>query len=327
VRILKMILMRSLQMAVLAMLVISATFFLHSLIPGDFFSAQEGNPGIRRQTIEQMRRDRGLDQPVIVQYGRWLDRCVRLDLGESLFYGTPVRTVVLDALGKTLWLGIPALALGILGGIWLGIVHAVVSDRTLGAVMDFLSTAAFALPSLVLGICALLLAAWTGWFPLGSMSSSQLQNAGFMTWLVDRVHHLVLPVLCLTLPILAYVEKIQCAATRDVLEEPFLQAARARGLNRRSIYFRHVLRPSLNPILSTAGPLFGSVLSGSLILEVIFAWPGLGQVTYDALFHRDVALLAGCVVGSTVLLVMGNLGADFLLLAVDPRTRIQKALR
>ena len=128
----------------------------------------------------------------------------------------------------------------------------------------------------------------------------------------------MLPVSCLTLPILAYVEKIQCAATQDCLDEPYLRAARARGLRRHRIFFQYLLRPSLNPVVSTSGPLLGSILSGSLVLEVIFDWPGLGQVTYNALFNRDTALVVGCVVGSTILLVAGNLAADLLLLVLDP---------
>lgn len=322
-RIFTAILKRFLQLAVLSFLVTSATFFLSSLIPGDFFSAQQLDPTIRRQTIEQLRHLYGLDQPTIVQYAHWLSRCAHLDLGESLFYRRPVRSVVLDAVTKTMWMGIPALALAIVGGVFLGAIHAIFRDRSVGLTLDLLSTIALALPTLVLGLAALLLAAHTNWFPLGSMSSSSLQEPRFLAWLADRIHHLVLPVTCLTLPILAYVERIQCAATQDLLNEPYVRAARARGLARHRIFLRYLLRPSLNPILSTSGPLLGSVLSGSLVLEVIFAWPGLGQATYDALFSRDLPLVVGCVVGSTVLLVAGNLVADLLLLIFDPRTRAQ----
>lgn len=322
-RIFTAILKRVLQLAVLSLLVTSATFFLSSLIPGDFFSAQQLNTTVRRQTIEQLRHQYGLDQPHLVQYARWLSRCAHLDLGESLFYRRPVRAVVLDALTKTMWMGIPALLLGIFGGVFLGAIHAIYRDKSAGLTLELLSTVALALPTLVLGLAALLLAARTHWFPLGSMSSPTLQEPGFLAWLADRIRHLVLPVTCLTLPILAYVERIQCAATQDILKEPYVRAARARGLARHRIFLRYLLRPSLNPILSTSGPLLGSILSGSLVLEIIFAWPGLGQATYDALFNRDLPLVVGCVVGSTVLLVAGNLAADLLLLFLDPRTRIE----
>jgi peptide/nickel transport system permease protein len=310
------------QLASLALLVTLVTFLLSSMIPGDFFSVRELDLGVRQQTIDQLRQRHGLDQPILTQYLRWLSRCLRLDFGDSIYFGRPVREVVLDALAKTMWMALPALLAGIAGGLILGTTHAVFRTTPTGYALDVFSAMALSLPTLVLGLGALLLAAHTHWFPLGSMSSARLQSPQFLVWFSDRLRHLVLPVACLALPILAYVEKIQCAATHDLLENSFVRAARARGLGRGYIFFQYLLRPSLNPILSTSGPLLGSILSGSLVLEVIFAWPGLGQVTYDALLNRDNTLVVGCVIGSTILLVAGNLIADLMLLALDPRTRM-----
>ncbi len=315
------VLKRVLQLAVLSLVVTSATFMLASFIPGDYFSSRGLDPGARAQTLQQMRHREGLDQPFVVQYARWLKRCLRLDFGDSLFYGRPVRGIVADALGRTLWLGIPALILALAGGILLGTLHAVFREKVLGLTLDLFSSVALALPTLILGLGALLLAAHTRWFPLGSMNSPDLQDTRFLIWFADRVRHLILPVACLAIPILAYVERIQCAATQDALCATHVRAARARGLSNRRIFIHHLLRPSLNPILSTSGPLLGGVLSGSLVLEVIFSWPGLGQVTLNALFNHDQALVVGCVVGSTILLVAGNLLVDVSLLASDPRTR------
>ena len=278
---------------------------------------------MRHQTVDLMRHRYGMDQPILVQYGHWLDRVVHLDLGESRFYQQPVRDIVLDALLKTLWMGLPALLIGMGAGILLGTTHALKSATPFGVALDFLSSVALALPTLVLGLGALMIAAFTHWFPLGSMNSSSLPDASNLTWFADRVSHLVLPVSCLTVPILAYVERIQCAAAQELIDEPYVRAARARGLAEFHIYFHYLLRPALNPILSTSGPLFASILSGSLVLEVIFAWPGLGQVTLNALLNRDTALVIGCVVGSTILLVSSNLAADILLWLLDPRTRIE----
>jgi peptide/nickel transport system permease protein len=153
------------------------------------------------------------------------------------------------------------------------------------------------------------------------MNASGLHEPGFWRWLADRIHHMILPVFCLLIPITATVERIQFAAARDSMQELFIRAARARGLGWARIFGQYLVRPALNPILSTSGPMIGGVLSGSLVLEIIFSWPGLGQVTYDALFNRDLFLLVGCVVGSGVLLVLANLAADMLLFALDPRTR------
>ena len=140
-------------------------------------------------------------------------------------------------------------------------------------------------------------------------------------WTADRLYHLFLPVVCLTIPVLAYVERTQRAAVQGVDNQLYLRCARSRGLGDLRLFFHYTVRPGLNPVLSIAGPMLGGILSGSLVLEVIFAWPGLGQITYDALYNRDLYLLAGCVLGSSILLVLGNLLADLAILVLDPRTR------
>ncbi len=320
-RLLASLLRRALQLALVMFLVTSATFLLSALIPGDFFSIHQADPTISADTIQRMRHSYGMDLPIFEQYLRWLKNLANLDLGYSLFFRTSVRAVVAEALLRTLWLGLPALILGMGAGIALGTLHGLCHRRAAGQALDFVSTVALSLPSIVLGLGALMLAAQTHWFPLGGMSTANLGEPGFRVWLSDRIHHLALPVLCLMIPITASVERIQYAATRDSTEELFVRSARARGLGTGRIFFQYLLRPALNPILSTSGPMIGGVLSGSLVLEMIFSWPGLGQITYDALFNRDLFLLVGCVVGSGLLLAAGNLAADLMLFALDPRTR------
>jgi peptide/nickel transport system permease protein len=312
---------RFLQLILLSLVVALITFWLSSIIPGDFFSTHVLDSSIQRETVGQLRHQYNLDEPFYVQYALWLKKVLRLDLGHSMFYQRPVSSVVAYALGNTLWLGIPALILGFGAGILIGTMHGLSGQRPVGRILDTLSTFALSLPSLLLGLGALLFAAHTHWFPLGSMNSLANQDAGFWQWAADRLHHLFLPVACLTLPVLAYVERIQRAATQSIGNELYLRSARARGLGRLHVFFHYIVRPGLNPVLSVAGPMLGGILSGSLVLEVIFAWPGLGQITYDALFNRDLFLLAGCVLGSSLLLVLGNLLADLGLMALDPRTR------
>ncbi len=316
------VLRRGLQLTLVIFLVTTATFLLSALIPGDFFSIHQADPTISADTIRQMRHTYGLDLPVHEQYLRWIRNLAKLDLGYSLFFRTSVRSVVVEALFRTLWLGLPALILGIGAGILLGTLHGLHHDRTAGHVLDFIATVALSLPALLLGLVGLMLAAQTQWFPLGGMNSPNLEEPGLWRWLADRIQHLALPALCLTIPIAASVERIQHAATRGSLDELFVRSARARGLAPARIFFQYLLRPALNPMLSTSGPMIGGVLSGSLVLEMIFSWPGLGLVTYDALFNRDLYLLLGCVVASGILLAAGNLAADLVLFALDPRTRL-----
>jgi peptide/nickel transport system permease protein len=309
------------QLCLIVLLVTAATFVLSRLIPGDFFTLNELEYARSGDTLAALRHRYSLDQPIAVQYYRWLKNLCRLDLGYSLFYRAPVRSVVVDAMARTCWIGFPALILGYLGGVILGSLHALVRDRILGRLLDFLTGIALSLPSLILGLGALLFASRTGWFPLGGMTSADLVAATPWQSLLDRLHHLTLPVTCLTIPILISFERIQYSSTVDTLKELHVRAAKARGLSRNRIFYQYLVRPSLNPTLSTLGPMFGAVLSGSLVLEVIFSWPGLGKITFDALFSRDLFLLLGCVICSSILLVLGNFAADVLLSTLDPRVR------
>jgi peptide/nickel transport system permease protein len=315
------LLKRAAQLVLLSLLVALITFLLSSLIPGDFFSTHILNASVRTETVEQLRHAYGLDAPFYIQYLRWLKDLFRLDLGYSMFYQRPVLQVVADALVKTLWMGIPALVLGFGLGIIIGSAHGIAGQRISGRLLDFISSITLSLPSLMLGLAALLFAAHTHWFPLGGMNSLAELNTGFWPCAIDRIHHLILPVACLTIPIFAYVERIQYSATRNSRDALPVRFARSRGLSSSRIFFQYIVRPGLNPVLSISGPMLGGILSGSLVLEIIFAWPGLGQITYDALFSSDLFLLAGCVLGSSFLLVVGNLLADFALMAFDPRTR------
>jgi peptide/nickel transport system permease protein len=214
-----------------------------------------------------------------------------------------------------------ALFIGLFAGSILGSLHALYHGRFLGYVLSVWSIIFLSLPSLFLGLAGLLLAAGTHWFPVGGITSSDLSTAGLFTLLVDRLHHLALPVLCLSLPLTATVQRIQYTAARETVASLQYRAARARGLSRANLFFKHLILPSLNPVISTAGPMLGALLSGSLVLEMIFSWPGLGKVTYDALFNLDIFLLLGCVSCGSLFLVIGNLSADLLLQVIDPRVR------
>ncbi|MBN1569247.1 MAG: ABC transporter permease [Acidobacteria bacterium] len=320
-RIAVFLLKRLSQLIVISLLVALATFCLSSVIPGDFFSTHLLDASAHVENVEQLRHKYGLDQPALVQYWNWLKNVVRLDLGVSLFYQRPVLPVVADALANTLWLGVPALILGFALGILAGTFHGITQRNLTGRILDFFSAITLSLPSLLLGLTALLFAAHTNWFPIGSMTAPVNQDSGFWSAVIDRVHHLILPVACLTIPIFAYVERIQCAAARDSRNELYVRFAHSRGLSRRRIFFQYILRPGLNPVVSISGPMIGGILSGSLVLEVIFTWPGLGQITYDALFNSDLFLLAGCILAGSLLLVAGNMLADCILIAIDPRIR------
>lgn len=324
---LSLILRKTAQFLALVLLLTFLTFLLSSLIPGDFYSARRLEPAVRRESLELQRQEYGLDQPFLHQYLRWLQRTARFDLGYSLFYQGPVTPVVVRALYRTAWIGIPAFVIALVGGAILGALHARHRKAAFGFVIGSITTVMLSLPTLVLGLMSLLLAARTRWFPLGGMNAPTLDSVAASAWILDRLHHVLLPVACLAVPLTAYVERIQYSATTDSLEHAAYRSARARGLSASRLFFNHLVRPSLNPLLSISGPLFAAALSGSLVIEVIFSWPGLGQVTYEALFSRDLFLLVGCVMATSLLLVVGSTGADLMLHVLDPRVRSGERLR
>lgn len=319
-RIAAFLLTRAVRFLLLSLCAALLTFWLSSVIPGDFFSTHLLNPSVRIETVEQLRREHGLDQPFYTQFFLWVKNVVHLDLGQSMFYQRPVLSVVVNAITVTMWMALPALMLGAAAGVLFGTVHGLTAGRPIGKLLDVLSAIILSVPTLLVGITALLFAADTQIFPLGGIEP--LENpAGLLDWMAGRARHLVLPVLSLAIPIAAYIERIQYSAAGEICREPYVRLARSRGLSRMRIFFHYVLRPGLNPVLSVSGPLLAGVLSGSLVLEVLFDWPGMGQITYDALFNSDLQLLTGCVMGSGLLLVSGNLLADFALILLDPRTR------
>lgn len=294
----------------LVLLVSSAAFILAKLAPGDHFD----DFAMDRATIEAERRRLGLDRPLGEQYVEWLRRIAQLDFGESLRFQRPVAGLVRQAAMNTAVLGVSALVLATLLGIPLGMYTG--SRR--GAVASALRAASVlfvSVPPLITSMAFLLLAARTGWFPLGGMGPL----SGDASTLGVRLHHLVLPTLALALPIAATLERLQSEAIGEALAEPSLTAALGRGLSRRRVLWRHGLRLSLKPVLAIYGIMIGSLLSGSFAVEILMSWPGLGQLLYSAFVARDTFLIAGCAVAASVFLAAGILLSDIALALVDPR--------
>lgn len=319
--ILSLVARKILHFALLALLLSFATFLLSSFIPGDFYSARQLEPSVSQATIEKLRQEEGIGEPLHRQYQRWLGRAASLDFGHSLYYQGPVADVVIRAFINTLWLGIPAVALGMAVGIGVGSLRALYAERPLGHALGALSTAALSLPTLLTSLAALLIAARTRWLPLGGMNSASLTGTAPESWLADRLIHLILPVVCLTIPLCAYVEHIQFSAAAGTLHLHTVRSARARGLSAPRWFLNHLVRPSLHAVVAISGPILGATLGGSLVVEIVFSWPGLGQVTYHALFNRDLHLLVGCVTATGLLLVSGSVVADLIALLIDARLR------
>ena len=305
------ILKRVLQTIPLLVGISLLTFVLLQLTPGDFLNQMAENPGIAPEAIDAMRRRFGLDQPWYIQYALYLQNLVlHFDFGESFSRHQPVFTVLREGLGNTLLLAV-ASALGI----WAAVRQHSWVDRLL----SLIAFVWLSIPEILSGLLLLMLAARTGWFPVGGMRS--LDYDDLTTWgqFLDLAHHMALPALVVGLIPLASRMRQMRSNLLDVLRLDYVTTARAKGLDERVVVFKHALKNALNPMITLFGYTLGALVSGSFVAEIIFSWPGLGRITLDALLTQDQYLVMGSVLMASLVLIAGNLIADILLAIADPR--------
>jgi peptide/nickel transport system permease protein len=297
----------------------SAALLLTRLAPGD--AATQLGAFAKREEVEAVRARLDLDRSPLEQWALWSSRALRFDFGASLLYNRPVRPLVVRAAANTALLGVTALVVATLLGISLGIFTGRRPRRPAALLVRAASIACISLPPLLTSLLLVFLAARTGWFPLGGMTSTGAVDASWTAWMVDVVRHLPLPVLALALPMAATFERLQAQAMGETIDQPFVIAAMARGVRERDVILRHVWPVSLRPICAVYGLAIGAMLSGSFAVEYVAQWPGLGRMMYDALRARDIYLVAGCAAMGALLLAIGTLIGDLLLAAVEPRVR------
>jgi peptide/nickel transport system permease protein len=293
----------------------SATLLLASLAPGDYVTESFG-AGVSAETAARERVRYGLDQTILEQYGRWLVRASRFDFGRSLAYDRPVAELVPERAANTALLATAALIVSTFIGLPLGVVTG--SRRGLAAsIVRAASLALVSMPPLLTSLALVFVAARTGWFPIGGMRSSML----IVTSQLDVAKHMIVPVLALALPIAATFERLQAQALSETVRQPFVLATFARGVSERRVVWRDALKAALGPVASMYGLVIGSLLSGSFVVEMVTAWPGLGRLMLDALRARDPYLVAGCAAAGSVFLAVGTLVSDAAAVLVNPRIR------
>jgi len=319
---------RLLFAALLVFLVSSLSLLLVGLAPGDYASDLFGGVGANPAIVAATRASYGLDRPLSEQYAMWLGRAARLDFGDSLLYRRPVTELVRQRAANTAVLAIGALLVATLLGLPLGVLTG--TRRNAGtALVRAASIFVLSVPPLLMALLLVFLASRTGWLPVGGMTSAadagvRLQASGFSEWSAwarDVALHLPVPVLALALPIAAMLERLLAQSMTETIGAPFIVSAEARGVSRRRLVWHHALKVALGPVLSIYGLIMGTLLSGSFMVEIITAWPGLGRLTYDALRGRDVYLVAGCAAAGALFLAIGSLVSDVAQAAVDPRLR------
>ncbi|HWY67575.1 MAG TPA: ABC transporter permease [Terriglobales bacterium] len=298
------------------------TFAIAQLAPGTFLDEMRLNPQISAQTIDSLRVQYGLDQPLPIRYVRWLSSVVTGQFGYSLAYNAPVSKLLWTRTQNTLLLGTAAMIIGWMFALSLGIWTAFHPQGWIDRGSSVVSTLLLGTPELALAMVCLLVATRLGILPAGGMTSIHpAQNR----WLAvaDVARHLVLPAVVLALAAAPVLLRHVRAAMLEAFNAPFIQAARGHGIGNARLLFRHALPVAANPLISLFGLSLAGLVSGSFLVEVITGWPGLGPLFISAIFARDLHVVVAVVMLFSVVLVIASLASDLLLYAIDPRVRAE----
>ena len=306
-------------------LVATLTFIVVAAAPGSYADTVD-HPGLTADQREALRARYGLDQPVHRQYLTWLRSVVTGDLGTSFVTKEPVGRLLARALPPTLLLGAAALLLDF----FLGVIVAVTAARRPRGWFDRISTVVSlgiaGLPSFwIAGLTILVFALVLGWFPASHMHSVGADSLSPLGFLVDLLHHLLLPAACLGLVGAAGTARYLRATLLDIRGERYILAARARGLSDRRVLWVHTLRPALLPVVTLLGLSLPFLVSGSVVIETVFSWPGVGLALLQAAHARDIPVIMGITLIGAVAVLIGSLVADVLYAVIDPRAREDSA--
>ncbi|WP_425053515.1 ABC transporter permease [Psychromarinibacter sp. S121] len=300
--------------------IVIINFVVLNIPPGDMAdvmagTAGGGDPGY----ADALREEFGLDEPITVQFVNYMTSLLRLDLGYSFTRNMPVMQAIMDRLGATLLLMSTAILLAFVLGVLMGMIAGKNAGKPLDAVISVLALIGYATPLFWLGLLLILLFTINlGWLPSGGMKTIGMRGPWWQQWL-DIGEHLILPAFTLAVFYLAIFARLMRSSVIEVAGQDFVRTARAKGMTEGRVYLRHVTANAMLPVLTMLGLQIGGMLGGSVVVETIFSWPGLGRMTYDAIFARDVNLLLGVLFMSSVCVVVTNLLVDLLYSWIDPR--------
>ncbi|MCD1626043.1 ABC transporter permease [Seohaeicola saemankumensis] len=308
---------------VLMLGVVVLNFILIRLAPGDPAVVIAGEMGGGDAALlDAIRAQYGLDKPLLTQLGIYLGSILQGDLGQSFFFNQPVATLIGNRIGPTILLVLSAQVLSILLGVFLGVIAARKPNGVLSGVVSVVATVGYAVPVFWTGIMLIILfASVFPIFPVEGMQSVRLRDAGLWVRSVDIAHHLVLPAFTLALIYLAQYARLSRASMLDVLGSDYIRTARAKGAPEHSILFKHALRNASLPILTVAGLQFGNLISGALLVETVFNWPGMGRLAFESILRRDYPTVLGVLFFASAMVVVANLLTDLSYRLADPRLR------
>lgn len=307
----------------LILAVIVMCFSLVHLAPGDAALVIAGESGAGDpELIEQIREDLGLDDPYLVQLSRYVGDVASGDFGTSYRFNEPVTSLIGDRIWPTILLVTTALVFAIVIGVLVGVFTARRPESPVSHGVTVFSLVGYSMPVFWTGYLLIIaFASNVRWFPVAGMRDVRFEGNRFEEWL-DIAHHLVLPALTLGLIYLAQYSRLSRASMLEVLQSDYVRTARAKGLADRKVVYKHALRNAVIPVITIAGLQFGALLSGALLVETVFNWPGLGRLAADSVFQRDAPVLLGVLICSAVLVVVINILTDVVYRMIDPRIRV-----
>lgn len=303
--------------------VVVLNFLLIRLAPGDPAEVIAGEMGgATQEVLDSIRQAYGLDKPLLAQLWIYLSQIAQGDLGMSYFFDQPVSKLIGDRIGPTILLVVTAQILSIALGVAMGVIAARKPNGPMSAFVSVFATVGYAVPVFWTGIMLIILfASVFPIFPVEGMMDVRLRDAGFLTQTLDVLHHLFLPAFTLAIIYLAAYARLARASMLDVLGADYIRTARAKGASERSVLFHHALRNAMLPILTVAGLQFGNLISGALLVETVFNWPGMGRLAFDSILRRDYPTVLGVLFFASMMVVVANLITDLSYRLVDPRLR------
>ncbi len=317
------ILRRLALIPLLLWLVATATFAVVQAAPGTYADAID-NPRLTPAARMHIKALYGLDQGAGDQYLQWLGALVRGDLGRSFLFKQPVADVITTALPATILLAGTALAMDLILGVLLALISARRPGGWVDRILTILSLGVYGLPSFWLaGLAILFFSLTLGWLPASHMASVGAERWALGARWMDLVRHLILPASILGIVGAASTARYLRASLLDVRKSPHILAARARGLSEKRILWVHTLRPALGPLVTLIGLSLPVLVGGSVVVETIFSWPGMGRVVWQAAIARDIPVVMGCTLIGALAVILGSLVADLLYAWADPRVRSQ----
>lgn len=307
----------------LVLAVLAVNFTLIHAAPGDPAQVIAGEMGgADESAMAAIRKAYGLDRPLAVQFVTYIGKSLQGDLGTSYAYNRPVSGLILDRLGPTVLLVLTSLTLAIVLGTLLGVWASRRPDSLGSGAVTIFSLVGYSMPAFWTGILLVILfgKVWPI-MPIAGMRDVRMMGAGAWSSALDVAHHLVLPALTLGIIYLAQYSRLARTSMLEVLGSDYIRTARAKGLGEARVTFKHALRNALMPLVTIAGLQFGNLISGAVLVETVFSWPGLGTLALDAILGRDYPTLLGVLTWSAVLVIVANLLTDLSYRWIDPRLR------